>query len=158
MSIAHLAIAIALAGCVSGPTQPTLVLEGEAATPEVIEGARAWERVGFAVEPTSDLPVCAHDWAALGEVNCQFPILVIWDDVRVHGGLSNHELRRVRIGIESDVDAQRRLGAHEVGHLVLGTPDHLPDGVGVMSIGPTGWVLTARDRVFACGQIGACGD
>ncbi len=145
---------IALAGCVELPTKPEIVLAGEAATVEAVEGAQAWEAIGFRVAETSTAPICPRDWAAQMLIDCQIAITVIWDTERTHGGLANHELRRIRIGIETSSVAN--VAAHEVGHLVLDTPDHLAPNRGVMSIGPTGAVLTVADRVFACSHLGDC--
>jgi hypothetical protein len=123
-----------------------------------VDGARAWEPLGFDIQLKDDgLVECARRWYATGDTDCQITIGVKRDPLlREREGtdaLSNRADRYVVLDGElTDYFRVITAIAHEVGHILLDTPEHTRGGV----MGGSSWVLEPVDYELACRSIGIC--
>lgn len=128
---------------------------------EHLDGANAWAPLGFesAFEHgTYERPECGRHWFESDEerATCQITIGVVLVpnliERRGTDALSNREERAIYLDTRLTGDQLRIATAHEVGHVVLDTPEHTRTGI--MS-GQT-WHLSDDDRDLACRTIGTC--
>lgn len=149
--ICVLAVLIAvLSSCTGRPAAPAVHLITDA--PGDLEGARAWEPLGFDVAlEESGLPECGLGWYVYGETDCEITIGVVRTPVPTRAR-SYRDQRRVELDPSLNERATRFAMAHEVGHILLDTPKHT---VGGIMGGSTYW-LTAVDRALACETIHIC--
>lgn len=151
---------------------PTVELRGDADA-RTLAAAEAWDELGFNATLTDfGQPDCPADWHAQEPkvVDCAIRIEVRHDkNLAVETGvfgLASPSRRIVWIELTTAWAggvAYDWLAAHEVGHVVLVTDEHLVDGEhGVMkpedkTDNPdSAAVISADDRALACETIGAC--
>ncbi len=162
-----LVLAAALAGCVDAtPRAPDVVLTGDVRGP-VLDGARAWEVLGFNVGSVDGgLVECPRYWYSDGTDprTCAIRIAVVREDnvATTYGafGLASADKRRITLDtllywVESyDL---RWFAAHEVGHVLLDA-GHLDAEPAIMNpdTRPSAREPTDADLALACESIGVC--
>lgn len=164
--LATIAMLLAFAGCaVDAPSMPVVRLTPplfeprQEIEPADVDGARAWEAIGFTVTTeASNLPRCARRWYdAGGERNCELPIIIERSPIVLPEfgtqALANRGERHVLIDSSvTDYYALLVIAAHEVGHIALDTAEHTRGGV----MGGAAWTLKDVDYELACSSIGVC--
>lgn len=128
---------------------------------EHLDGARAWSPLGFDVTfEYGDYAreECGRNWHQndTERLSCQITIGVVLVPFLVErrgtDALADREARAIYLDTRLVGEALRIATAHEVGHVVLDTPEHT--NTGIMS-GQT-WRMSADDRDLACRAIGIC--
>lgn len=131
--------------------------------PEYLEGARAWEPLGFEVTfgARGVESECPRRWYDGADVDCQITIELVRKPrlVETDGTLALSDIARRGIAIDprvTDRDALLTAVAHEVGHILLDTSMHTTGGI----MGGQGWQMFAPwpDLQLACMTIGRCVD
>lgn len=124
---------------------------------ELADGARAWRELGFRFDGAGARECFRRWYDEPRELECNITIGFVRDPLlRERMGadaMSNRDTRTVTV--DADVTDSFELliaGAHEVGHIVLDTPDHTVGGV----MGGADWSLHDVDRELACSTIGVC--
>lgn len=140
-----------LVGCVAaGETEPapSVVL-----VRDPVPVPHEWEALGFSFGDAG-LDECTQAWYKFDELPCQITIgIVRVPMLRERSGTSARtfrDLRRVEIDSRLEGSDLEVAIAHEVGHVLLDTPEHTANGI--MS-GKTA-VLSKDDRALACRTIG----
>lgn len=164
--MSRLLLLAALAGCTE-PTlvNPTVELRGDAG-PRALEASEVWEELGFRTT-LSDFgqPDCAPDWYATAWEPCAIRVDFIDDPNQTEEwgtiGQAAPALRRIWIDAliawDPDKDATYRMVvAHELGHILLDTANHLPPELDGLMGGGNDGQLSDADRDWACERIGAC--
>lgn len=165
-----------LAACADPPhaDNPVVVLvhDGEP-RPEYLDGARAWEPLGYRFHLASDeevvlsggqlAPECGRQWYDRGCRDCQLTIGIVVDPLLLErlgsDAAADREARAVLLDdrlLESDTEAASRYlqiaVAHEVGHIVLDTPLHTDGGI----MGGASAEMREVDYQLACDTINTC--
>lgn len=130
--------------------------------PEYLEGARAWEPLGFDVAfGERGEHECPRRWYDGADVDCQITIELVRKPrlVETDGPLALSDIERRGVAIDPRVTERELLltaVAHEVGHILLDTPMHTTGGI----MGGQGWRMFAPwpDLQLACMTIGRCID
>lgn len=154
----ELLIASCLVACSTAPELPDLpTVQVTGIDPAL--GADVWGAIGFTFDSAPDLPDCPSDWYdAAVPSPCRIWIQVsVLPDLRERYGtnaLSDRANRLVALDTSlTGLDLCVAL-AHEVGHVLLDTPEHTRGGV----MGGVDCVLAPVDYDLACREIGACVD
>lgn len=128
----------------------------------VMEGAALWNDLGFdvvAYDPAARMRQCPNRWYELGDVDCELGAYIQAAD-DLGPAVLGETIRDLRqIWIRSDIQDPTLVVAHELGHLVLDTGEHLEgDDRGVMATSTATAVfeITEADRGLVCNAIGAC--
>ncbi len=120
------------------------------------DGASAWIPLGFDVVERSNLPECERRWYETGDTDCVITIGIRRDpmlrDREGTNALSNRADRSVTIDASLSGYDLIVAVAHEVGHIVLDTPEHTRGGV----MGGSSAQLEAVDYELACRTIRIC--
>jgi hypothetical protein len=161
---AAISIAWFLTGCTlvnPGRESTTPVyLKGDV-TPDVMHGADAWRAIGFTPSDVdSGLPSCA----GLDLGGCQIEITIrikkdVANETSVYGYTDTVKRAVVLDWLYTTptyADGMPALAAHEIGHAILRSPEHLSDEHAVMYGYPTNEVLDDADKQHACDAIGVC--
>lgn len=157
------ALAVLVSACAvdSRPSAPEIVIvtwPGQPMIDEYRDGASAWTPLGFDVVEQYDLPECERHWYEAGNVDCAITIGIRRDQMlREREGtnaLSNRADRSVTIDTSLSGYDLIVAVAHEVGHIVLDTPEHTHGGV----MGGASAQLEAVDYELACRTIHICVD
>ncbi len=135
-----------------------LVVPGEDRS-EYLEGARAWESLGFNVELENEISrdECQRHWYT-GERACQLTIgIVVEPELIARTGSDAASRRDERAVFLDDAILAKRTQlliavAHEIGHIVLDTREHTRGGV----MGGATWTLRDADFELACRTISVC--
>jgi hypothetical protein len=153
-----LALALACVACNSiDPGRPHVHLIADTRMPVYLDGARAWTPLGFAFDFTSDGRVeCQRRWFE-GSDDCQLTIGIVVDPLTLERtGSPAAADRHGRVVYLDDTlgdsgrTAMRVAIAHEIGHIVLDTPEHTKGGI----MGAASWQMTEVDYALACESIG----
>lgn len=139
-------------------TAPGVVVVTTDAPAHVLDDAiTAWSALGFHEGSDSDAE-CAADWFVTGDVDCSIFISVEMDDTLIEeyrvGGLADVEGRR--IWLYPAAENLHALVAHEFGHVLLNTSEHIAGRPAVMNGGPGLLHATVADYQLACRTIGLC--
>lgn len=158
------------AACAHVNPGPTVVLRLDsswtAATKQSADnGMAAWVRLGFRWSYTAipSLTECRRDWYKVGAHDCTITIGMS----RVAGladglagrvdGMASRELQVIDVDAKWTEWALAAIVAHELGHILLATDEHLSAGaVGVMAARGAAWDPTQADFDLACRTIGIC--
>jgi len=116
-------------------------------------GAQTWRKLGFNVRWVGEAIDGSLDPADV-------MVVTIFRDAALppgFAGLTDQKTRTTFIlGSRKDFDLAAVV-AHEMGHQLLMTSEHLPDGTrGVMRPGTSYWNLTPDDMAFACRVANRC--
>jgi hypothetical protein len=163
-----------LAGCALANSGPTVAVTPFGAEPwseddvsMVMEGARAWEDLGFLYvldpEELSDIPVCPFDWSFKGLTECRIRVGVqrVPNDQLPPGAAAYADRSADIATFGADFHGRYlvHLGAHELGHILLNTSQHLgPHVPGIMQSGSDLTVPTVGDWSLACVATSICPD
>jgi hypothetical protein len=157
-----LALALLSGGCaLDVAPQPVVHLrafDGQALLSSDVEGARAWEAIGFeVVTEASGLPRCERRWYDADDRACELPITIERSALVLPmlgtQAFANRGTRHVLIDTSvTDELALLVIAAHEVGHIVLDTEQHTEGGV----MGGAASTLQHVDYALACSAIGVC--
>lgn len=166
-----LALCNFLLGCATAVQAPTVAVTpfggpwSEQDVADVMEGARAWESLGFELilDPMeqSVIPLCPGDWHVAGPYDCRLRVGVRQvPDSDLPPGTAAYADRAtdvISIGDRFHGRYLVHLAAHEVGHIILDTGEHLgPNTPGVMGQGNDLIELTDADLDLACRSIHLC--
>lgn len=143
-------LALLLVGCTTeAPDAPNVALVADP-----VPAPTAWESLGYTFDPAADLPECDLHWRANTEPPCQITIGVVRVPMlRERAGTNARTFRdQRRIEIDSRLEgyALELAVAHEVGHILLDTPEHTQTGI----MSGSSLVLSADDRALACRTVG----
>lgn len=156
------ALVMSLLACAQAPS-PVIVVrfaDDKAWTPDeraaAIGGATTWVPIGFSYsDHDAQQPECRLSWPATSD-DCAITVGIVRDpQLRDGYGVDGTADRATNI---ATVDARwsgfdlTAIVAHEVGHIILNTPEHVADGV--MSARGARWNLTDDDRDLACATVG----
>jgi hypothetical protein len=130
---------------------------------EYVDGANAWSGLGYlaSFEPTG-LPECEDVRDALAGDACEVVVYVGRGRIIENYGAAgvtarDNEGRRVSLldvrysGLELVA-----LAAHELGHSLLDTGEHVADPRAVMFAASSNWTPQPDDYALACSSIGVC--
>lgn len=160
-----------LGGCASANSGPTVAITffGDPWSKDdmarVESGSEVWDRLGFLyiLDPDEkvDMEVCPHDWAFRRLTECKIRVGVqqVPDSSLPSGAaaFSDRSTGVVSIGASFHGEYLVHLGAHEFGHVLLNTAQHLPPGVpGIMQSGSGLTEPTVGDWALACISTGIC--
>lgn len=117
-------------------------------------GASAWSGLEIAGDQMSATQECDLEWFNTEIEPCTITVSITYlpkSEIGGAAGLTNHTKRSTFIAFELTGDALASVVAHEVGHSVFLTSDHLsPDQIGIMSASTYGvTVPTDADVTFA---------
>lgn len=124
-----------------------------------------WEELGFlyVVDPSEqvDMQICPHDWSFKHMTECKIRVGVqqVPDSYLPPGtaAFSDRSTDVISIGARFHGEYLVHLGAHEFGHILLNTSQHLPAGVpGIMQSGSDIIDPTPGDWALACVSTGIC--
>lgn len=162
----YLALAIALAACRTARA-PTVMLHlvdpprwSSHERNLVAAVGSIWADLGLDFEVTdkperTDRP-CPRDWAARGVTDCVIDVgLSKRDGMRTRDGVTGLSDRTTgESQIDSTIEGATLLHtlAHEIGHQVLNTGEHVA-APGVMASGSVDWSVSPADLELACRQI-----
>jgi hypothetical protein len=143
---------LAIAACaVERPAAPDVAIvtwPGQPHLPIYDAAVAVWSPLGFARVDSSELPECPRDWYVTGDVGCVITIGIKREAINSQ---ANRSERYVLIDSRTTNDLDLLVAvAHEVGHVVLDTPEHTHGGV----MGGSSSQLTDADLELACRAIG----
>lgn len=164
-------IPLMLAACVdNAPLEPAPLVrlvvvdddyEPAPAKAEYLDGARAWEPLGFTVEiedGTFPRGECPRRWYAERVTDCQITIGVVVTDGLVESrgtdAYSNRTDRATYIDARLVGENLQRAVAHEVGHILLDASNADHTRTGIMAGHTT--EMSDDDRDLACRNINIC--
>lgn len=164
-----LALVSACASANSGPTVAVTVYGDEGWSADDVaqmqRGAEAWDDLGFlyVLDPYEalDMKICPRDWSIKDMTECKLRIGV----TKVPGlaekygaaALSDRAAGTIEIDAKYSGLIFRHLSAHEFGHMLLNTGNHLPAGVyGIMMQGSDALYPSEADWALACVSTGIC--
>lgn len=141
-----------LSGCLESlPEAPYVRLVAEESDPLYLEGARAWEPLGFKFGfEESGLDQCSLSWYLDDYSPCEITIGLL----RATEPTRSYRDQRVMI-IDSrimDTFGLLRAVAHETGHIILNTSKHTSNGI----MAGTSFFMSEDDYALACETIGIC--
>ena len=149
-------LACLLLSACSGPL-PHISLVLPVASPSVIEfteaGALAWLPMGIDYQRNSVLPDCAVAWYLEEPTECRIIVTIIYtpaDELPPNiGGLTADRTSIINASLTGF--ALDSIVAHEIGHSLFNSHDHLPPGaVGIMSaVSSYATTPTVADGVYA---------
>lgn len=163
-------VTLAACGCVAGDTTPAtypaplVVVYVEGTAPlELDTAAAAWGELGvdvIAYDGADDRAECRSDWYETGEVDCQLSVRVRFA-ADLGGNRLGYAIRELNlVELRDDLSRPGLVFAHELGHVLLDTTDHLAAGERGLMAASTATVephVTAADRRLACDALGWCG-
>ena len=148
----------AIAGCAPERPGPAIRLDidpaiAPAQSELIADGAYSWRAVGFLAEPWDDFePDDAQVWV---KVRAASP-----GQLNGNPGGAIRDLGLILLDLDvigSDPWALRSAAAHELGHILLDTGEHLAPGVaGVMALSGGTTVLSDADYALACAVAELC--
>lgn len=168
-----------LAACASANSGPTVVVVDFpdeiwtiADMESVQKGAEAWDELGFLYvrKDVDDFPYegemerCPRDWSRQHITECAIPVGVTKEDglLEKTGAIGTSDRASGVITIDSRYTGEllRAIAAHEFGHILLNTSNHLPDGQWGIMQSHTSWYVrpTEWDYRLACDATGICAD
>lgn len=120
---------------------------------DVATGASAWLdlHVGYLADISPSLPDCPLDWYDSIQSDCALVVHVTFEAGSTLGasGLTDHVARTTIIQYELQGDQRIETVAHEIGHSLWNTSDHLASGaIGIMSQPSSSYLVTDADRVY----------
>lgn len=145
------------AGCAAAPerVRVELAFTQDGVPANVLANARAGGAAWFSIigaPQDADLPVCAPQWWLDDAAPCLFTVEVSFAAASELGGaagLTDRDTRTTRLAYELAGDELIAVAAHEVGHSLWLTGDHLAPGeVGIMSAAAAATAPTDADRAF----------
>lgn len=161
-----LAIALALAACVARPLGPTVVLhvivpqEWSPADRAMIESVGSvWRELGLRWVVTDRVDrapdPCPRDWPSRGVTECTIDVGIAREtEVTASvdkAAISDRATGEVWIDPKWSGYSLLHLVAHEAGHIVFGSADHVSSGI--MSRDGDNWTPTHEDLELACRTI-----
>lgn len=121
--------------------------------------AGSWKALGlqwsFTDDPNRSPNHCPHDWPAKNLVDCVIDVGLYKKDGMAEQGSAGWSNRATN---ESWIDSRwtglylLHVVAHEIGHQVLNTSEHLADK-GIMMSGWNEWLASSADHALACKTI-----
>jgi hypothetical protein len=148
-----------LVGCAAQPTDGPIVklVYTQAGVPSDVAafteaGASAWFGQGIAFDANATGTECSLDWYDPGQtLPCVLTVRITYaaaSSISNDAGITAH--RDTTLAYELSGDALTAVAAHEVGHSVWNTSDHLAPGLdGIMASAAHGTTPTAADVAFA---------
>lgn len=161
-----LAFAVLANGCAVDEPRAHVRVEVAAGAEQLgayVDGANAWSQLGYlaSFEPTG-MPACADVRDALAGDACEVVVYVARGRVIENYGAAgvtarDNEGRRVSLldVRYSGLDLVA-LAAHELGHSLLDTSEHVADPAAVMFHASWNWTPQPDDYALACSSIGVC--
>lgn len=142
---------LVLVACAASPKRPAVELRALDDAPAYERAVDVWSPLGFVA--ADGTPPCPRDWYASGEVDCTIAIRLERAELNGTGRLG-YALRGegiIVIDAALDGDVLVWAVAHEIGHVVLDSGEHLSPGqVGIMGSDVPIVRLTNADRELAC--------
>jgi hypothetical protein len=120
----------------------------------------AWGRLGISWEirdVTRLAAQCPLDWYVIGQVDCDFTIEIAYlqPDQDPRNSTYDRARRVVYLNRRLVRGALFFVAVHELGHVLLDTDEHLPEGA-VMGKPQVVWRPEQADYDLACRTIGVC--
>jgi hypothetical protein len=156
-------IALVLTACAAQPGPAVHLEYVQPGVPaRVVEfseaAAMAWEEVGIGYASAPGTVECPADWYLQPPTDCTITIHVTYLPSSELGGKAGltDDARNTAVAIELTDFALESVLAHEIGHTVFNTPDHLPPGeLGIMAAASQGYTTPqAADLIYAANHIG----
>lgn len=156
-----LLIAVMLAACATTPAKdhPTVaIVFDQPGVPDdiaslTLAGANAWTSLGIPGDPTSADAKCSPTWFDGSQIMpCTITIHITYVYKSELGGAAalTDKARHTMLAYELTGDFLQAVTAHEIGHSLFDTGDHLaPGDVGIMAAAPTSTTPTDADIAFA---------
>lgn len=120
--------------------------------------AMAWEDVGIGYASAPGAVECPADWYAQPAADCTITIHVTYLPASELGGKAGltDDNRNTSVAIELTDFMLTSVLAHEIGHTVFNSPDHLPPGAqGIMAAASQGYTTPQpADLIYASNHIG----
>lgn len=154
-----------LAACTARSVGPTAIVRFVAPEEwshddriDIADGLEAWRELGFELllEAESELPRCPNNWAAIARLDC----VIVIGLRREAGMMTTYKARGMADRVTDSISVDELISgkelahvvAHEVGHIILNTAQHVRS-YGVMLSGGYMTRLSAQDRALACETI-----
>jgi hypothetical protein len=151
-----IAIAFMFVGCscADKPGPVVSIVYDQDDVPDLVKsyttaGASAWREFGIEYADHATEPTCSLTWwDGAQALPCSIEIHITYAAGATlgHAGLTAN--RHTQLQIELTGDQLAEVAAHEIGHSVWNSSDHL-DAIGVMSSPPTSVLPTDADRRYA---------
>ena len=157
---------LAFAACTSppAPSPVNISLAGDTDPndpTDVLEGAQIWAAAGIGTNVDVTAPVCVPEWWT-PDAHCTIPITVQFlpqaalqpdapNGGTVWGAAGGSDGRTIYLDAALDPATMAVVAAHEIGHVIFDTTDHLPVGeLGIMDAVQDGsWQATDADLAYA---------
>jgi len=119
--------------------------------------AMAWEDAGIGYTSTPGTVECPANWYSQAPADCTITIHVTYlptSEMAGKAGLTDDN-RNTSVAIELTDFMLESVLAHEIGHSVFNTPDHLAPGEqGIMAVASQGYTTpTSADLTFASDHV-----
>lgn len=151
-----LVVAAPACGDNTWPALPRVVLTFDDWGPEIAEDAEVWEQIGFDVvtDDPGQQPVCAQRWYDYEWDGCEIRVRI-----KAASQLDDGAVGRALRGLGEIwiLDTTQRPGlvlAHELGHIVLNTGEHVDEGLMSATTVSITFELTDEDLALACKAAG----
>lgn len=160
LTAAVAALATWATGCTTDvPEQPYVTFAPkDGPLPEYDDAIDIWSSLGFRAAPPEGTPPCEHNWYDIDQTECTIRVSLERGDLSYFGiwGFTIREEGLVMIHSKLVGDELTFAVAHELGHVLLDSGEHLMgDERGIMS-GVTTLRLSDDDRALACRVRGFC--
>jgi len=150
-------VAAAMAGCATRPGPVVRIDFTQAGVPDdvrafALAGADAWWQLDVERDDATTLPACAPAWFDdVASLPCSITVSLTFEPSSEMGGNAGLTAkRRSMIAIELRGDQLAAVVAHELGHSIWNTPQHLDQGkVGIMATAASSTTPTDADVAFA---------